>query len=258
MGFQSTIKFISMAKRFTDTEKWKKPFIRNLPTKYKVLWLYIIDECNHAGIWQVDLEVAQIRTGEVYNVVDAIEIFGSKIEVFDEGEKWFIPSFIEFQYGVLNDKNRVHESVISNLDRYNLREKNKGLTSPLQRAKYKYKDKDNVLIHKEWQKISDFEEQGYTFGLSENLTASFDDFLKYKFERGEAITNGQVIEKIIKEMLGRSLDDSELIRMLDFTISRSAKNVITNLPKTENDFEVAEKEVDILKRWNELKDKNND
>ena len=39
-----------MAKRFTDTDKWKKGFIRNLPTKYKLLWLYILDDCNHAGV----------------------------------------------------------------------------------------------------------------------------------------------------------------------------------------------------------------
>ena len=53
-----------MAKRFTDTEKWKKPFIRGLQGAYKLLWLYICDDCDHAGIWQVDIEVAQIRIGE--------------------------------------------------------------------------------------------------------------------------------------------------------------------------------------------------
>ena len=47
-----------MAKRFTDTDKWKKGFIRNLPAKYKLLWLYILDDCNHAGVWETDFEVA--------------------------------------------------------------------------------------------------------------------------------------------------------------------------------------------------------
>ena len=46
-----------MAKRFTDTDKWKKGFIRNLPTKYKLLWLYILDDCNHAGVWETDFAV---------------------------------------------------------------------------------------------------------------------------------------------------------------------------------------------------------
>ena len=56
-----------MAKRFTDTDKWKKGFIRNLPSKYKLLWLYILDDCNHAGIWDTDFEVASIRIGSKIN-----------------------------------------------------------------------------------------------------------------------------------------------------------------------------------------------
>jgi hypothetical protein len=47
-----------MAKRFTDSEKWKKPFIKKLPMQYKLLWFYLLDDCNHAGVWQVDLEIA--------------------------------------------------------------------------------------------------------------------------------------------------------------------------------------------------------
>ena len=43
-----------MAKRFTDTDKWKKGFMKSLSTKYKLLWLYIVDDCNHAGIKGVD------------------------------------------------------------------------------------------------------------------------------------------------------------------------------------------------------------
>lgn len=131
-----------MAKRFTDTDKWKKPFIRNLPTKYKVFWFYIIDECNHAGVWQVDMPVAEIRTGEKLFEWEAIKLFGDKIIVFDDEEKWFIPSFIEFQYGELKQTNRAHESVITILTKYNLLNGNKPLTSPLQGAKDKEKDKE--------------------------------------------------------------------------------------------------------------------
>ena len=50
-----------MAKRFTDTEKWKKGFVRNLPPAYKLLWLYMLDDCDNAGVWQVEVEVASIR-----------------------------------------------------------------------------------------------------------------------------------------------------------------------------------------------------
>ena len=49
-----------MSKRLTDTEKWKKPFVRGLDDPYKLLWFYILDDCDHAGLWQVDEDVAKI------------------------------------------------------------------------------------------------------------------------------------------------------------------------------------------------------
>jgi len=132
-----------MAKRFTDTDKWKKPFIKSLSPVQKLFWFYITDDCDHAGIWQVDFEVAQLRVGEPISEQELIQAFGENIKIFDGGTKWFLPSFIEFQYGELNEKNRVHESVLKTLGKYNLLE-NKPLTSPLQGAKDKdkYKDKD--------------------------------------------------------------------------------------------------------------------
>ena len=41
-----------MSKRFLDTEKYKKPFIRGLQGPYIALGLHMSD-CNHAGIWQL-------------------------------------------------------------------------------------------------------------------------------------------------------------------------------------------------------------
>ncbi len=109
-----------MPKRFTDTEKWKKGFIRSLPTKYKLLWLYILDDCNHAGLWDVDLEVAEIRIGAKINTKEAIKYYSKNIKIFDNGNKWFIPKFIEFQYGQLNENVNAHKSVIRLIEKYDL------------------------------------------------------------------------------------------------------------------------------------------
>lgn len=118
-----------MAKRLSDTDKWKKPFIRGLEGAYKLLWLYILDDCDHAGIWQVDFEVACIRIGEDVKSEKALKEFGDKIQVLNGGTKWFIKDFIEFQYGELKENNRLHVSVL------NLLEKNKvGATKPLARG----------------------------------------------------------------------------------------------------------------------------
>jgi len=128
-----------MSKRFTDTCKWKKPFIKGLTAPYKLFWFYILDDCDHAGIWQVEPEVASIRIGFDIDVKEAIKIFGNRIKVIDE-YKWFIPDFILFQYGKLNPENRAHKSVITILEKFNI----KDLISPLQGAKDKDKDKDMV------------------------------------------------------------------------------------------------------------------
>lgn len=144
-----------MPKRFTDNEKWKKPFLRAMKAPYKLLWLYLLDECDHAGIWQVDFQIAEIKIGEKLKSDFALEQLNGKIIPFQNGEKWFIPDFIDFQYGALNPANRVHFSVISLLRKYELIDDNfkiKGLTSTLEGAKAKDKDKD-----KEKEKDKDIE-----------------------------------------------------------------------------------------------------
>lgn len=143
-----------MAKRFTDTDKWKKPFIRSLDAPYKLLWFYILDDCNHAGIWEVDMEVASLRIGHQVTVKIALEKFGDRVQKVSEA-KWFLADFIFFQYGELNEKNRLHLSVIQILNKYAI----KPLRSPLEGVK----DKD-----KEQDKVKDMDKDK-VFGKSENL-----------------------------------------------------------------------------------------
>ena len=133
-----------MAKRMTDTDKWKKRFVRELSPQHKLLWFYILDDCNHAGIWEVDLEVASIRVGEelIYDMLP--QAFLDKIVIFDNGDKWFIPEFIDFQYGELNPNSNVHKSVIALLDKYNLEGYMKGSQGVQSTLNNKDKDKDIV------------------------------------------------------------------------------------------------------------------
>ena len=131
-----------MAKRMTDTDKWKKRFVRDLSPQHKLLWFYILDDCNHAGIWEVDIEVASIRVGYelVYDMLP--KEFLDKVVIFDNGDKWFIPDFIDFQYGELNPNSNVHKSVISLLQRYNL----EGYVKGLQTLPNTVQDKDKVIV----------------------------------------------------------------------------------------------------------------
>ena len=128
----------------TDTDKWKKRFLRELKPQHKLLWFYILDDCNHAGIWDVDIEVASIRVGEelIYDMLP--QAFLDKIVIFDNGDKWFIPEFIDFQYGELNPNSNVHKSVIALLEKYNLEGYMKGSQGVQTTLNNKDKDKDIV------------------------------------------------------------------------------------------------------------------
>lgn len=143
-----------MSKRFIDTDVFKKQFMRDLKPAYKLLWLYITTDCNHAGIWEVDFEVAQLRLGQKIDSDTARKVFKDKIVVLDGGSKWFIPSFIEFQYGQLSDKNRAHHSVISILNKYSLLP-NEGSWKPLTSSSNRAMDMD---MDKEQEKDKDKEE----------------------------------------------------------------------------------------------------
>jgi len=162
-----------MAKRFTDTDKYKKPFIRGLNGAYKLLWDYLYHDCNHAGIWIVDFDIAQIYLGSdmLVNKEDALKYFNKdeeRVIEFEKG-KWFIPSFIDFQYGELNQKNRAHNSVINILSKNNLIS-NKGLI----RGLYDPKDKDKV---KDKDKDKLFNSEKAFDLLVENNTTEFEAFL---------------------------------------------------------------------------------
>ena len=130
----------------TDTDKWKKRFLRELKPQHKLLWFYILDDCNHAGIWDVDIEVASIRVGEelIYDMLP--QAFLDKIVIFDNGDKWFIPDFIDFQYGELNPNSNVHKSVIALLEKYNLQGYVKGSQGVETTPQDKDKDKDIVKV----------------------------------------------------------------------------------------------------------------
>jgi hypothetical protein len=114
-----------MSKRFTDTEKYRKEFVRSLPGAYKLLWDFIINECDYAGIWYVDFEIAQLCVGRDMPVRKdkALRLFnGGEVRILEleNGKRWFIISFIAFQYGKLSSSNPAHRGIISELKRYNL------------------------------------------------------------------------------------------------------------------------------------------
>jgi hypothetical protein len=85
-----------MAKRLTDSTKWNDNWFNELPSDVKLIWLYILDTCDHAGVYKVSLKSIRFYTGTERTESEIIEYLKDRIYIADD--KWFIPKFITFQY----------------------------------------------------------------------------------------------------------------------------------------------------------------
>lgn len=142
-----------MKKRMTDSDIWDDPWYRKLPPVYKLLWNFLCNKCDIAGVWKTDFEMAGFCIGESISEKAALELFNSdKVRVVEiPGDRWFITGFIDFQYGGIDNlspDSRPHRAVKEIVEKLGLEEVLKGLSNPYQRAKDKDKDQDKDS-HKE-------------------------------------------------------------------------------------------------------------
>ena len=130
-----------MAKRFTDTDKWKKVWFRELKPVHKCFWEYIRDNCNNAGIWEVDFKLASFQIGAKINQSEIEQAFEKQF-IKVNSNKWFLTDFIEWQYNCpiseLNPKNNAHLSALRILNKFDI----EGLIEGLVRAQHAPMDKD--------------------------------------------------------------------------------------------------------------------
>lgn len=123
-----------MAKRFTDTAKWDDPWFAELPVSHKLLWVYILDRCDMSGAWKVNKKMAEFCLSTPLDFDAFLASAGPRVRVLKNGDVWFINKFINFQYGVLTEANKIHKRVCSSLQSIGL---NKGDISPINGVKEK-------------------------------------------------------------------------------------------------------------------------
>lgn len=112
-----------MAKRFTDTDKWKREWFYDLKPHAKLAWLYLLDQCDHCGIWPRNFRLMGEQVGFKMDHQTMSDWFGDKIILFDD-DKYFIPSFFEFQYGSSKDGFKARNSALVKLQNLNLLDEN--------------------------------------------------------------------------------------------------------------------------------------
>lgn len=108
-----------MSKRFIDTELFDDSWFMNLSKDAKLLWLYLITKCDHAGIIDINKKLVEVQAGiKSYETVSK-QLGNRLIHVRDN--YYFIPKYIEFQYPDFPRSNvRQQQSAIKILEKFGL------------------------------------------------------------------------------------------------------------------------------------------
>lgn len=139
-----------MAKRFTATEIWEEDWFLEMPTEYKLFWYYMLSNCDHAGLFKLNLRsFCGLNEVKLTSTI-ALNHFNTgkqRIRVISESV-WFIEDFFVYQYGTtFNWNNRVHASIGELYKRQKINLTSiRGLLDLKDRVKDKDKDKDKDSI----------------------------------------------------------------------------------------------------------------
>tara|TARA_R110000868_G_scaffold36279_7_gene128950 strand:- start:3943 stop:4509 length:567 start_codon:yes stop_codon:yes gene_type:complete len=187
-----------MAKRFTSTEIWGEDWFLDMPIEYKLFWYYILSNCDHAGLFRVNLRAFCNLNQVKLNLADAIAYFNSnkdRIRIVSENV-WLIEDFFNYQYGeTFNPNNRVHESIQKLYNKHNIKMTSiRGLTDLKDRVKDKDKDKDIKGSMRGKLKGKEFSEEFVFFedGTSQELGKSQKIRLMHNDIKPEDVTKGQI------------------------------------------------------------------
>ena len=146
-----------MAKRLTDTEKWNDDWYISLSNDYRVVWQWLLDNCNHAGICKRSIRLLNLMCNTSILEEELISIMEGRIVVKENN--WFIPKFLKFQYSSLNSNRPVIISVVKELEKNNLLElipKSFGNDYLIIKDKRKDKDKDKDIVKPKNEKNGKF------------------------------------------------------------------------------------------------------
>jgi hypothetical protein len=139
-----------MAKRYTDSEKWQDNWFTDLTNDQKVIWIYLLDHCDNAGIWKMNMKNLNYFCSTNISVEDFIFTFQKRLTRINE-ELFFINKFCLFQYGpdFLNNKSKPVLSALDKLTQLKIVEKVNNiytlsipLPNPYQGTKDKEQDKE--------------------------------------------------------------------------------------------------------------------
>jgi len=136
-------------KRFTETTKWSDPWYQDLTPEMKLLWNYLCDSCDSSGVWKVNKRLASFQLGFDFELKAVLELFGKRIHILTP-EKWFLISFVKFQYGELSEDCRPHKPILDLVKTHGLEKVLKGYQRGISTPNtIQEQEKDNTKIRKD-------------------------------------------------------------------------------------------------------------
>lgn len=149
-------------KRFTETTKWDDPWFRELSVGTKLLYLWLLDHCDIAGVVHPDLGLASFQIGQPVNEQNISDL-GDRLKSLERG-KFLVVKFVRFQFGSISQTSLVHRSVIKTLESHGLpipislprdsQGMDMGSPCPKRKIKRKEKEKDGECEGKDYHKDS--------------------------------------------------------------------------------------------------------
>jgi hypothetical protein len=110
-----------MAKRFTDTDKWKDEWYTELTSDYKIIWQYLLDTCDNAGIYKRNIKLLNYYCNTNVSAEDILKVFNKRVSQLAD-DKWLINKFCVYQYGndFLESTNKAVLSAVKILEQNNI------------------------------------------------------------------------------------------------------------------------------------------
>ena len=85
-----------MSKRFIDTGLFNDSWFMDLSMSAKILWVYLITQCDHAGIIEINNKLLKTQT-DIKNFETVSKELGNRLVRLTE-QYYFVPKFLKFQY----------------------------------------------------------------------------------------------------------------------------------------------------------------
>lgn len=195
-----------MAKRFVDNEIWKKEWFQDLSLKHKILIKYIFENCDIAGVMEMNYRLASFLIGEKITKTDIEEINNVKEQFyFIDDNKIYIRNYIEFQYGTLSENCKPHKPVIDKLKKYGIFERVcKGFAKGIDTLEEKEKEKEQYK-EKEQEKEKEKDKEKEISNSDMNCYGSYMNVVLTTKQYNQLLVKMQskeLLDKFIEELSG--------------------------------------------------------